>query len=58
LKTKTESFSVEPLKGKSYASISVEELLNSAEAANAVLVTDRPGQMLAGSAPQTGGSKR
>ncbi len=40
LKSKTEIFSVEPLKGKSYASVSVEELLNGADAGKVVLIAE------------------
>ncbi len=40
LKTKTENVSIEPLKGKSYASVAVDELLNGADAKNVVLLAE------------------
>ena len=40
LKTKTLELAIEPLKGKSYSSIPVEELLSGADAANAVLLAE------------------
>ncbi|MEO6590023.1 MAG: glycoside hydrolase family 2 protein [Pyrinomonadaceae bacterium] len=40
LKSETKNFTVEPLKGKAYASISVEVLLNGADAKNVVLIAE------------------
>lgn len=40
LKTKTERISVEPLKGKSYLSVPVDELLSGADAGNVVLLAE------------------
>ena len=40
LRSKTEEFSVEPLKGKSYASVSVDELLSGADAKSVVLLAE------------------
>lgn len=40
LKTKTENLTVEPLKGKSYASVAVDELLNGADMKSVVLLAE------------------
>ena len=40
LKTKSENVTVEPLKGKSYSSIAVDELLSGADAKNVVLIAE------------------